>query len=116
MSFIKEVEYVFEYEGSEYRETYCRDTHEGRRYRLTEYGGEFPTKNYTPIDAKATGEKFSVIKPKLIGANKVDHEETLLSFELPDINKIIILRFSKYSEHSASWSKSGTWIFDKVSE
>lgn len=107
MNFIHEVEYVFEYEGAEYREHYYRDSIEGRRY-LKQPGGPF-----LPLNVKASGNEFSMVKPNLIGVKEINSTDTLLVYELQDINKISVIKSSKYPG-GVIFSRNSDPIFDKV--
>lgn len=109
MNFIHEVEYVFEYEGEEYRENYYRDSLEGRRYR-----GRTPD-NLSPTSLKATGEQSQVIKPTLLGSKVLNENETILVYEASDINKIIILFITEFPDGGKIWAyKDGNLYFEKI--
>ena len=109
MNFTHEVEYVFEYEEEEYRENYYRDSLEGRRYK-----GRTPN-DLSPTNLKATGRESQIIKPTLLGSKVLNEQETLLVYDAPDIDKIIILFIVVFPDGGKIWGyKNGILYYDKI--
>lgn len=100
MNFIKEVEYIFNYEIDgktlTQREHQFIDDIEGRRYRWVDPDGwGYPQ----PLDYAGTGAEFQQIEAELIGESLVyqdDREEIrVVVFDLKDVDSVMITNVTK---------------------